>query len=390
MRHRVPVAAASAVLVACVVGGGATLIEKRKSAAEAERAQVATAFVAELFGVDASLDGAGSRPTQALLLERGAKLIEARFEKQPAIRADLYGALGRVYVELGQAQLGSEFGNRQLQILREQRASDRQVAQSLLLLSEAARTAHRDADAESYAQQAVALLRSDESLKAYALGLLANTQADNGKLTQAAETISQGKAIVAAGKLQPSVAMAWLLWAEAYLLVIQNRFDEALPLKLRATEQALAAEGPDSSAAFEMRVVTARRLIQRSRFQEGRKIKDEAIGSFESLGGVHRIRAELAKAHLAEIEFGFEASSYAEAVGVVEQVKSFLAHQPSVPAELLAQVDLELVYIYYDYSDYAKAEALMAPDIPVLKAASQSLREQLEIATGLGRYQMGA
>jgi hypothetical protein len=93
------------------------------------------------------------------LLERGAKLIETRFEKQPALRAELYGAVGRLYVELGQHQLGSEFGNQQLQILRKQRAADRTVAQSLMLLSEAAFAANRDADAESYAQQAVDLAR---------------------------------------------------------------------------------------------------------------------------------------------------------------------------------------------------------------------------------------
>jgi len=393
VRHRMPLGAGAAILLALLIGGVGMLLQARKTAEEAERAQVATAFVAELFRVDASqplfLDGTGSRATQAVLLERGAKLIEARFEKQPAIRAELYGAVGRVYVELGQPRLGSEFGNRQLQILREQHAADRQVAQSFILLTEAALTAHRDADAESYAQQAVDSLRSDQSERAYALAMLARTQVANGKLTQAAQTISEGKSTVAAMNLQSSLAMSWLSWDEAQLLRIHNRFNEGLPIQLRAIEEALAAEGPHSSAAFDMRVETAGMLISRNRPQEARKLRDEAIRSFESLGGVHRIRAELAKADLAYREFTDGHLSYAEAVGVIQPAKSFLALQSAVPAELLAQVDLNLAAINQAYGEYAKAEVLLDRSIPLLRAVSQSLMDQLCIVAIAGVNQTG-
>ena len=88
IRHKVPVTAASAVLVVALVGLTTTLVQGQRAADEAERARLATAFVSELFRVNAMQqapmsDGA-ARARPAVFVDRGAQLIEERFRGQPA------------------------------------------------------------------------------------------------------------------------------------------------------------------------------------------------------------------------------------------------------------------------------------------------------------------
>ncbi len=307
IRHKVPVTAVSAVLVVALIGGTAALLQGLRAAEEAERARVATAFVAELFRVDASqplfMDGAASRPTQAMLLDRGAKLIEARFDKQPALKADLYGAVSRVYVDLGQHTLANEFATRQLNALRDQHASEGQIARSLMLLAEASLSARRIDDAEKYAQQAADLLRSNDVLLVEALALLARAQLRNGKLDQARRSVASGSELVERTKSKDSAASAWLAYTRASLVARQNRFEDALPLYKAAIEEAVRAEGPNSTAAVEMRLNLAEALINRQRGNEGRIVGRAALDTLERMGGVFLIRATRATAYLQQREF---------------------------------------------------------------------------------------
>ena len=63
------------------------------------------------------------RARPAVFVDRGAQLIEERFRGQPELQAELYGAVGRVYVDLGVDRLANEYATRQLESLRAQRAN---------------------------------------------------------------------------------------------------------------------------------------------------------------------------------------------------------------------------------------------------------------------------
>ena len=263
IRHKVPVTASSAVLVVALIGLATTLVQGQRAADEAERARLATAFVSELFRVNSNelvlMNAGAPRPTQAVLLERGARLIEARFEKQPAMKAELYGVVGKVYADLGQDRLANEFATRQLRALREQRASAAQIARSLMLLSEAALSARRDNDAENYARQAVYTLAKDDVLRPDVLALLARAEYRNGKRKEAAQTVAEARALLQQRIDAESAAGAWLLYIEASLLDRDGtRFEDVLPMHRAAIAEALKAEGPASSAAIEMHIALAR------------------------------------------------------------------------------------------------------------------------------------
>ena len=96
IRHKVPVMAVSAVLAVALIGLTTTLMQGQRAAAEAERARLSTAFVSELFRLNATqqspmTDGA-ARARPAVFVDRGAQLIEERFRGQPELQAELYGS----------------------------------------------------------------------------------------------------------------------------------------------------------------------------------------------------------------------------------------------------------------------------------------------------------
>ena len=395
IRHKVPALAVSAVIVVALIGLTTTLIQSQRAADEAERAQLATAFVSELFRVNSNelvpMNAGRPRPTQAVLLERGAQLIEARFEKQPAMKAELYGVVGRAYADLGQDRLASEFATRQLQTLRQQKASATQIARSLMVLSEAALAARRDYDAEDYARQAVNTLSKDDLLRPDALALLARAELQNGKAVEAAQTVADARTALQQRSNTESVARAWLLYIEGVLLERnETRFDDALAMRRAAIAEALKAEGPASNAAVEMQIRLGWHLIELNRSADARKLFDAAIATLEGLGGVHPIRAARVRAQLQSRLFRFGAASYEETLAVLEEVSAFLKVQSSaVPIEVLADVDLAKGQAYVTYDEYALAEPLLDSSEPILRDSSQSLEDLWELASFAGRCKMG-
>ena len=393
VRHRLPVMAASSVLVVGLVGVTTTLMQGRRAADEAERARLATAFVSELFRVNSKellpMNDGAPRPTQAMLLERGARLIEARFEKQPAMKAELYGVVGRVYADLGQDRLASEFATRQLQTLRAQKADAHQIARSLLLLSEAALAAKRDKDAEDFAQQAVSTLSKHDVLLPDALAVLARAQIKTGTLMGAAQTLAEARNVLRTNGSESS-ARAWLLYVEGELLDLQNKFEDALPVYQAAIAEALRSEGSNSGAAIEMQIAVARTLIELNRSDEGQPFENSAIAALEGLGGVHRIRAARVKVELGASKFQMGATGYVEAISLMEEAYAFLKLQSSaIPAEALAEVEFAMGAAHLAYGDYALAEPLIDSSAPMLKASNQRLGVQAMVAAVVGDLKMG-
>jgi serine/threonine-protein kinase len=85
MRHRIRIAAVSAVLLAVLGGAAGSLVQAQRANAEAERARVVKDFVVEVFKVNGQSDPANNGLRQLLvemLLERGASLIDAKFPGQ--------------------------------------------------------------------------------------------------------------------------------------------------------------------------------------------------------------------------------------------------------------------------------------------------------------------
>jgi serine/threonine-protein kinase len=389
IRHKVPVIAASAVLVVALIGLTTTLVQGQRVAGEAERTRLATAFVSELFRLNAtqqsSMTDGTARARPAVFVDRGAQLIEERFRGQPELQAELYGAVGRVYVDLGVDRLATEYATRQLASLRAQRASETRIARSLMLLSEVALSAERDSDAEDFAQQAVNAVRSNDALAPEALALLARTQFRRGKTEQATQTHAEGRRMLEALGKSKSLARAWLTFVEATLISRQNRFDEARQLYERAIVQAVEAEGPTSTAAVDMRLHLAEALIHRNHPEAGRKHLQAGIAALEELGGMSRVRAARVRAEFQAYQAFAKQVSYPETFAVLGEVSTFLRSQASaIPPEVLAEVEFRTATAHVDWGEYELAKPLLDSSVAALLNSTQSLVKQYYIATYRG------
>lgn len=95
-RHRLPVTAATAVLLALVVGLGVAAQQAREARAQAERAQAAARFLAQMIDWADPLQGGGDI-TLRQAIDRAAAEVGQRFADQPELEADVRLALGRGY-----------------------------------------------------------------------------------------------------------------------------------------------------------------------------------------------------------------------------------------------------------------------------------------------------
>ena len=145
------------------------------------------------------------------------------------MKAQMYGVIGRVYVDLKVDRLASHYAVRQLEVLRSQKADAPHVARALMLLAEAGLAAERDIDAENYARQAVEALPKNSELLPEALALLSRAQYRTGKRTEARRSVDEGKSILAARGVTKSVANAWLTFEDGALLRGENRSTKLCP-----------------------------------------------------------------------------------------------------------------------------------------------------------------
>lgn len=388
IRHKVPVAAATSVLVVALVGAGATWMQGRKTAAETERTRLATAFVSELFRMNALQEpprgdttAAGTKP----LVDRGIELIEAKFQSQPDLQAELYGAIGRVYFDLGIDRKAMIYATQQLTSLRAQNADNVRIAGALILLAQAALTADKEVDAEAHLRQAIALLPTSETLRPDALALLARALMYQGKMEETTQTMQEGQRILVAQKRPKSSAGAWLKFTQGQLLAISNRFSEAKPFFDAAVAEAIEAEGPASLTAARLQRILGAVLMEYDHLDEGREYVRRAIAILEQAGGPHRVRASLAKADAQLREYAQSNATFEETIAVLDEVSQFLRSTNSVaPPESLAEFDFIRARALMIRGDYESACPLAEASKALVLEGTQSMYKEFLLTTPLG------
>jgi tetratricopeptide (TPR) repeat protein len=325
-----------------------------------------------------------SQARPAVFVDRGAQLIEQQFEKHPQLMAEMYGVAGRAYADLGVDRPAIEYARLQLQTLRVQRADTRRIAKSLMLLAEISLSAYRNRDAEEHARRAVDLLPKEDALLPEALALLARAQVRIVKWTEARHSVDAARTLLGAGQANSSPAAAWLLFVEASLANLEGKVDEATALYERSIEEAIAAQGPLSRAAIDIRLWRARRLIE-DESREGLAYLDAAVSAMEALGGTYRLRAALDVASL-QMQLSFNSlAPYEESVSVLRGVKSRLEADGSpLPQEVRAQIDFYTGWALMGSGDIAAGSALLLRSADVLEGSTQNLWKQFEIFQGVG------
>ena len=393
-RHRIVIGAVTAGAVVILGIGAMALLQAQRATQQAERARMATEFVSELFRVNAqaraSTSSAARLPADTAL-DQGARLIQTSFAGQPGMQAELYGAVGRIYSDIGANKLAIEYANRELQLLDKLPENHNERVRALFLLADASKREGRGLQAEAYAAEAVELARADETLWPEAKIRLALVQLDNSGRTEEVRHAALDMETYLDGSAHPSprITLALLLFLQARIKVWDSRLDEALPLYKRAAETALSAEGRNSNIAINIQLNEAHQLISSSRFEEGRPLIKVALDELRASGAAGEIRAAVEAADFAYYVFEGNGSSFDEAASVIERSRLFLGSGLSmIPASVLAQVDYDLGRVDARWGSLTDAEHLIKSSAPAVEASSDNPYVQWDLLFTQGDIEM--
>jgi serine/threonine-protein kinase len=191
-RHRLGVAAVSAVFVALMGGVAGTMWQARAAAREAARAlrEAAKAtevkdFVVGLFELASPAESRGRDITARELLERGTRRVDSALAGQPDVREEMLSVLASIYSELGYQPQSDTLARRALALARELHGDDHpETATRLSRLGGILWEQGNYAAAESVLTRALAIRRrlDDDTLVAQTLNVLAAAYAGQGQL----------------------------------------------------------------------------------------------------------------------------------------------------------------------------------------------------------------
>jgi len=355
-RHWVAVAAATAVLVAVLGGGGMAMVQAQKATRAAQREQVARAFVADVFRFNSRADAAGKgmRPASPLsLVEGGARLIQLRFSGQPDVQAELFGVVGSVFSDMGAYKLAADYSVRKVEALDAMHAGRIEQARALLALAEAQFNDRKYAQVAPSLARAIGLAKDEPAIRLEALALLARTQILQERMGEAEATSQELETQARSGAASP-VVQAWTLFIRAAMLDLQNHFDQALPLYRQGIGQALAAQGPLSEAAISMRFEFAESLTKQFNFGLAREAFAAADRALRDLGGAHEVRADYRTAMFSYFLWGYSAIPAKEATDTMLRNRARLtASGAPVPDWMIPKIDMRVAAIRLQSGDYA-------------------------------------
>lgn len=190
-RHRLPLFAASAVLVALLAGLSAALLALRKAEAEAQKSSIVAEFLTDvLAGVDPEQARSMDKTLMRLVLDSAAARAQTRLAQQPVLLSAVESVIGKSYDGLGESERAIRFQQSAYQRLVEQRGPA--DAETLALGRAYARTlagASRTAEAAALVDTLYRTARTSLGASAAETLRLASTQAwvlrELGKLAEA-------------------------------------------------------------------------------------------------------------------------------------------------------------------------------------------------------------
>ena len=121
---RWPLAVGTALMLAILMGVGATLWQAHVAIAEVRRAEAVQNFLLSLFRSNTPAVAEGHEITARELLAQGSERLEADLKDQPLALAKLHSELGDIYNEMSDDKQALEHLGRALSLYRQQGAAD--------------------------------------------------------------------------------------------------------------------------------------------------------------------------------------------------------------------------------------------------------------------------
>ncbi len=282
-RHRLELAATTAVTLALLSGLVGTAWQARVAAREAARANEVKTFLLGLFEAADPDAAPGTEPSVTDLLRQGRERIDREFAQDPATRADIYTLLGNLHEALGDYDEARPLLERSLALQRGLRGEDApEVRSALYELGSLAVRAAAYPRADSLLSEALARFERDGNRDSKELVDLYNDlgvlQSRLGDHTAAEASYRRSLAMCRRlfGDDDPEVATG--LDNLGALLAEDRRGEEAEPLLREALAIRRRHLAPDHSAIATSLHNLAFAVSQLGRPEEAEALYREAIG----------------------------------------------------------------------------------------------------------------
>ena len=363
-RHRDYVALASAALVAVFIGLGTAIVQAQRAQVQADRAEAVRDFVIGLFDLNHGDDPNRTelREFQAHeLVERGARRIASRYERQPALRAEMLGIAGTIFADIGDPQHAAEMARSQLVALEAAPTNWRERIAALRVLARAqVQQMHNDL-AEDTLNQAIREVGAQRGQEAAGLhSMLAYIQFVRSKFAAATDQLDQAESLLDAEGDRRSMTYADILRTRSLLLLWDDKDPTAARAKFeRARQLTEELTGPLSAESIALKKTFAKYLIQYGELEPGRAMFDQLLASIRNAAGEDDLEATSL-----ELDLIYRLNDLRvlpdQAIERLKKLTSALDRRASaVPTLLRARADMVTGAAYTERGDIQRAEPLM-------------------------------
>jgi serine/threonine protein kinase/tetratricopeptide (TPR) repeat protein len=390
-RHSDYVALASAALVAVLIGLGVAMaqaqrarLEAMRAQAQAERADAVRDFVIGLFNLNHGDDPDKLELRQFPaheLVERGARRIAARYDDQPALRAEMLGIAGTIFADIGDPKYAAEMAQSQLVALDAAPSNLHERVAALRLLARAQiQQMHGDL-AEATLGQAIGEIGRQRGQEAAGLhAMLARAQFVRSKFTAASGQLDKAESLLEDAD-RHSLTYADILRVRGSLLLWNGKDPTAARAMFeRARKLTEDLTGPLSAESIALKKKVAGHLIQYGEVEPGLAMYDQLLSSIRRMSGNDDLEAVSMELDLI-VRLNDLRVIPDHGIERLEKLRATLDRSASgVPALLRARTDLAAGAAYTDRGDVQLAEPLMKRSFEVLNEAPLDTDESPAIA----------
>ena len=322
-RHRLPVAASVAVVLALVAGVVTAMWQARVAFEERDRAEEVKAFITSIFR-EADPYVSTGQLSAVDLLEQAHRRIDERFEDRPELRVELLNVVGRSLIRLQDSERAEAVVTQAVEYARTHLGEDHpQTIEARAMMPTIHRYRGRIEEMQREIDSLLPALRADESTDPLDLLQLMKDRAHaaigSGGYAEATELAREAFefAVEHAGENHPDAVETAILYA---LTLHYDRNEAAAEVAERALEMTLAyyVDRPKHPRIADARGVYSRTLASLERIDEAfeqlleaRRLAVELFGESSLMAGFMAERAVALAVYLGDLELARSSGSAA-------------------------------------------------------------------------------
>jgi len=292
-RNALGISAASAIVLAVLVGAGVAAWQARVAFAEQRRAEAVKEFIAGVFREASPYSGTGTTTLSAVdLLKQAETRLGASFAEQPAVRVELSTLLGESLMALGDADAAEPILNRAVREAQSSLGAEHEMTMRVeLLQAQMHRMRGRAKEARALLDHILPSMRADPATKpldlAGALSHRTLIAMEEGAYEDAERFAAEGARIastrLARGDEQTITSSILLALAYRYT----RKFEQSRDAAKDAYDAAVARNGATTPHArvIEAKSTYGRALADTGELAAGIALIDSAVSDLRTLTG---------------------------------------------------------------------------------------------------------